>query len=63
MTTKSFGAAAQLSVDIQGKGFPILCLHGHPGSGGSLSVFTHHLSQRFQTIAPDLRVMVTVEQM
>lgn len=47
--------AVQLSVDVQGKGFPILCLHGHPGHGHSLSVFTQHLSQRFQTIAPDLR--------
>ena len=44
-----------LKVDIKGKGFPILCLHGHPGSGDSMSVFTEHLSQRFQTIAPDLR--------
>jgi len=45
----------QLNVNIQGKGFPILCLHGHPGSSNSMSVFTNHLSQRFQTIAPDLR--------
>ncbi|KST70348.1 alpha/beta fold hydrolase [Mastigocoleus testarum] len=44
-----------LNVNIQGKGFPILCLHGHPGSGNSMSVFTEHLSQHFQTIAPDLR--------
>lgn len=44
-----------LNVFIQGKGFPILCLHGHPGSGNSMSVFTQHFSQRFQTIAPDLR--------
>lgn len=44
-----------LNVHIQGKGFPILCLHGHPGSGRSLSVFTNHLSQHFQTFAPDLR--------
>lgn len=44
-----------LNVHIQGHGFPILCLHGHPGSGRSLSVFTDHLSQRFWTIAPDLR--------
>ncbi len=44
-----------LNVQVQGKGFPILCLHGHPGSGSSLSVFTNHLSKRFQTIAPDLR--------
>lgn len=48
-------SSVQLSVQIQGKGFPILCLHGHPGLGHSLSVFTQHLSQRFQTIAPDLR--------
>lgn len=47
--------AVQLNVHVQGKGIPILCLHGHPGSGRSLSVFTNHLSQRFQTIAPDLR--------
>lgn len=44
-----------LNVLLQGEGFPILCLHGHPGSGRSLSVFTQHLSKRFQTIAPDLR--------
>ena len=46
---------ADLNVYIEGKGYPILCLHGHPGSGCSMSVFTQHLSQRFQTIAPDLR--------
>lgn len=40
---------------VQGQGFPILCLHGHPGRGRSLSVFTQHLASRFQTIAPDLR--------
>lgn len=45
----------QLHVHQKGNGFPILCLHGHPGSGASLSVFTNHLSQRFRTIAPDLR--------
>lgn len=45
----------KLNVHIQGHGLPILCLHGHPGSGRSLSVFTNHLSQRFRTIAPDLR--------
>ena len=44
-----------LNTYTKGQGFPILCLHGHPGSGSSLSVFTNHLSQRFQTIAPDLR--------
>ncbi len=44
-----------LYVEVKGKGFPILCLHGHPGSSQSLSVFTNHLSQRWQTITPDLR--------
>ncbi|MBE9213526.1 alpha/beta hydrolase [Plectonema cf. radiosum LEGE 06105] len=44
-----------LNAYTQGQGFPILCLHGHPGSGLSLSVFTDSLSKRFQTIAPDLR--------
>ena len=48
-------SAVQLNVRVQGKGFPILCLHGHPGSGLSMSVFTQHLSQHFQTLAPDLR--------
>jgi pimeloyl-ACP methyl ester carboxylesterase len=32
-----------------------LCLHGHPGSGHSMAVFTQPLSARFRTIAPDLR--------
>lgn len=45
----------KLNVYIQGDGFPILALHGHPGSGRNLSVFTNHLSQRYQTFAPDLR--------
>ena len=44
-----------LNVEIKGQGLPILCLHGHPGSNACLSVFTNHLSQNFQTIAPDLR--------
>ncbi|MBD2453750.1 alpha/beta hydrolase [Nostoc sp. FACHB-87] len=44
-----------LNTYVQGQGFPILAIHGHPGSGRSLSVFTNHLSQRFQTFAPDLR--------
>jgi pimeloyl-ACP methyl ester carboxylesterase len=51
----SKSSAVHLNIHIQGKGFPILCLHGHPGSGASLSVFTNHLSKRFQTFAPDLR--------
>jgi pimeloyl-ACP methyl ester carboxylesterase len=45
----------RLKTYIQGQGFPILCLHGHPGSSSSMSVFTNHLSKRFQTLAPDLR--------
>lgn len=45
----------RLKTYVQGQGFPILCLHGHPGSGASMSVFTNHLSARFQTISPDLR--------
>ena len=45
----------KLNCVIQGKGSPILCLHGHPGSSKSLSVFTQHLSSRWRTFAPDLR--------
>lgn len=47
--------AANLNVYVQGAGFPILALHGHPGTGHNLSVFTNHLSKRCQTFAPDLR--------
>ncbi len=52
---KAAANAAKLNVYVQGQGFPILALHGHPGSGRSLSVFTNHLSKRYQTFAPDLR--------
>ncbi|WP_204153113.1 alpha/beta hydrolase [Leptolyngbya sp. CCY15150] len=44
-----------LNVHIAGQGFPILCLHGHPGSSRCMEVFTQPLSQQFQMIAPDLR--------
>lgn len=44
-----------LALEIQGEGFPILCLHGHPGSSQCMGVFTHYLSRQFQTLAPDLR--------
>ncbi|NES76842.1 MULTISPECIES: alpha/beta fold hydrolase [Okeania] len=44
-----------LHFQLKGEGFPILCLHGHPGSGQCMSVFTNSLCQNFQTIAPDLR--------
>jgi pimeloyl-ACP methyl ester carboxylesterase len=45
----------RLNTYIQGEGLPILCLHGHPGSGDCMSVFTEVLSGHFQAIAPDLR--------
>ncbi|GAB4544474.1 MAG: hypothetical protein Tsb0014_38490 [Pleurocapsa sp.] len=45
----------KLNLEIKGTGYPILCLHGHPGSGTSMSVFTNYLAQKYQTLAPDLR--------
>lgn len=49
----------RLYTRIQGQGYPILCLHGHPGSSQSMAVFTDHLSRtprgRYRTLAPDLR--------
>ncbi|MGL5074619.1 MAG: alpha/beta fold hydrolase [Waterburya sp.] len=45
----------KLNTEIKGKGLPILCLHGHPGSAASMSVFTNYLTQKYQTITPDLR--------
>ena len=44
-----------LATEYYGQGQPILCLHGHPGTGQCMSVFTEHLSPYFQMIAPDLR--------
>jgi pimeloyl-ACP methyl ester carboxylesterase len=44
-----------LNVQQQGSGFPVLCLHGHPGSADCMGVFTDALSTHFWTIAPDLR--------
>ncbi len=44
-----------LNTEIKGQEYPILCLHGHPGSAASMSVFTNYLSQQYLTIAPDLR--------
>jgi pimeloyl-ACP methyl ester carboxylesterase len=55
MSDRHHTTAARLNVYIQGQGFPILGLHGHPGSGRSVSVFTNHLSKRYKTFAPDLR--------
>ena len=47
----------RLKTNIQGsKATPtLLCLHGHPGSGDCMDVFTAALSNRFRTLAPDLR--------
>ena len=48
----------QLSTRIDGPidGMPVLCLHGHPGSGAALDVFTASLARLgFRTYAPDLR--------
>ncbi len=45
----------KLKVDIRGTGYPILCLHGHPGSKECHHVFTESLVPHWQTIAPDLR--------
>lgn len=43
----------------RGREFPILCLHGHPGSGAAMDVFTASLAEwpgsPFSTYAPDLR--------
>ncbi len=48
-------AAQPLAVQISGSGYPMLCLHGHPGTGQSMSVFTQQFSRQFKTLAPDLR--------
>lgn len=45
----------ELSIEHRGQGMPILCLHGHPGTGRCMSVFTDFLSPHFHTLAPDLR--------
>ncbi len=45
----------ELNTEIKGQGYPILCLHGHPGCTTSMSVFSNYLSQQYQTITPDLR--------
>ena len=48
----------RLHTEIKGpdNGYPVLCLHGHPGSGNAMSVFTAPLAnQGFRTYAPDMR--------
>jgi pimeloyl-ACP methyl ester carboxylesterase len=48
-------SAYPLHTHIRGQGFPLLCLHGHPGSGRSMGLFGEYFAPQFTTIAPDLR--------
>ncbi|WOD38592.1 alpha/beta hydrolase [Nodosilinea sp. E11] len=45
----------KLHCERQGTGFPILCLHGHPGSAKTMAVFVEGLRDRYCTLTPDLR--------
>lgn len=46
----------RLHTQVAGGGFPIVCLHGHPGSGAAMDVFTWPLADLgFKTYAPDFR--------
>ncbi len=44
-----------LYTEESGTGFPLLCLHGHPGSARSMGIFAVGLNKRFRVISPDLR--------
>ncbi|WP_299489224.1 alpha/beta hydrolase [Acaryochloris sp. IP29b_bin.137] len=55
MTEDSRPTPFPLAVEVLGDGFPILCLHGHPGTSQCMGVFTHFLSQNYKTLSPDLR--------
>lgn len=55
MVRSAINQSFPLQVYRSGSGFPVLCLHGHPGSGRSLDVIARSLSQRFRVISPDLR--------
>ncbi len=44
-----------LYAEESGTGFPLLCLHGHPGSARSMGIFAARLNNRFRVISPDLR--------
>ena len=44
-----------LYTEDSGTGFPLLCLHGHPGSARSMGIFAARLNSRFRVISPDLR--------
>ena len=45
----------KLETVVNGQGYPLLCLHGHPGSKHCMNVFTEPLANHFKTLAPDLR--------
>lgn len=48
----------QLHTEVSGpdSGYPVLCLHGHPGSGAAMEVFAAPLAAMgFRVYAPDLR--------
>ncbi len=48
----------RLQVEVLGPddGYPVLCLHGHPGRGAAMNVFAAPLAALgFRTYAPDLR--------
>ncbi|NMF82463.1 alpha/beta hydrolase [Nodosilinea sp. P-1105] len=45
----------QLHCHSQGSGPPLLCLHGHPGSGQTMAVFAEGLGASYRILAPDLR--------
>jgi pimeloyl-ACP methyl ester carboxylesterase len=47
--------AFPLAIQQHGQGYPILCLHGHPGSADCMRVFSEPLSGQLWTISPDLR--------
>lgn len=57
--TSAMTQPAPLSLRTKIQGDPsqptLLCLHGHPGSGDCMAVFTQALSSQFRTLAPDLR--------
>lgn len=44
-----------IQTTIAGTGSPLLCLHGHPGTGACFDPVLAPLRDRYQTIAPDLR--------
>jgi pimeloyl-ACP methyl ester carboxylesterase len=44
-----------LAIKTAGAGPTLLCLHGHPGNGDCMQVFSQHFATRFQTLCPDLR--------